>query len=347
MSSLRRRWVGRAVTFVTLLGAGFGQAAGQEADCGARASLLITVSDESGTIALPGATVVLRWTDVERRPVRDVADTDGSYSLCAPRDAREATVWAEFGDGSSVQSVVAFEPGDRREVSLRVLTGRVRSGRLIGRLYDGVSGDPVATAAVTVIGRTGLAESNRRGRFILSGIPAGEHELEVRRLGYAPLRHAVTVTRGLTTEVEIGLVPTPAEMEPIVATVTRPRRLEIKGFYERKLWGELLGLGTFFTAADIERRNPVQISHMIADMSGIRLGSGGRLFNMRMSAGFSNQGCTIKTYLDNVDVSGIPLRTLVRPIEVAGVEIYKGPASLPAEFGGSDARCGAVVIWTK
>ena len=37
----------------------------------------------------------------------------------------------------------------------------------------------------------------------------------------------------------------------------------------------------------------------------------------------------------------------VLPVEVAGVEVYQGPAQLPAEFAGSDARCGAVVVWTK
>ena len=136
-------------------------------------------------------------------------------------------------------------------------------------------------------------------------------------------------------------------MEPLVATVTRSRRLEIKGFYERKLWGELVSGGTFFTAADIERRRPQRISHMIADMSGIRLGRDGRFYSTRLSAGFSGAGCNIKTFLDNVDVTKVRVDALVLPVEVAGVEIYKGPASLPAEFGGSDTRCGAIVIWTK
>ncbi len=315
-------------------------------NCGDRASLRVAVLDESGTIPLPGATVVLRWNEARRRPVREAADTQGSFFLCVPRDAKEATVWAEFGDASSEQAVIALEPGEVRELELRVLMGTVRSGRIIGRVYDGATGDPVATAAVSVRGRARQAESNRRGGFILSGVPEGQHELEVRRIGYASLGHPVTVTRGLTTEVQIGLVPTPVEMEPLVATVTRSRRLEIKGFYERKLWGELVSGGTFFTEADIERRRPQRISHMIAEMSGIRLRN--RKFqSTRLSAGFSGDGCYIKTFLDNVDVSEIPIDSVVLPIEIGGVEIYKGPASLPAEFGGSDARCGAIVIWTK
>lgn len=336
------------IAVVSLLAVAVTPVVGQDGDdCGDRASLRVAVLDESGTVALPGATVVLRWNEARRRPVREAADPQGRFFLCVPRDAQEATLWAEFGDGSSEQAVVAFEPGDVREVELRVLIGTVRAGRIIGRVYDGVTGDAVATAAVSVRGRGRQAQSNRRGAFVLSAVPEGQHELEVRHIGYAPLGHAVTVTRGLTTEVEIGLVPTPVEMEPLVATVTRSRRLEIKGFYERKLWGELVSGGTFFTAADIERRRPQRISHMIADMSGIRLGRDGTFYSTRLSAGFSGAGCSIKTFLDNVDVTDVPLHTLVLPVEVAGVEVYKGPASLPAEFGGSDTRCGAIVIWTK
>ncbi|MXX78663.1 MAG: PEGA domain-containing protein [Gemmatimonadales bacterium] len=184
--------------------------------------------------------------------------------------------------------------------------------------------------------------SNRRGRFILSDVRPGVHELRIRRLGYATLRQPVTVNQGLTTEVNIGLAPTPVEMEPIVATVTRIRRLEIKGFYERKYWGELTGNGYFFDADYIERWRPSSIESLIVSaVPGI--GSG--LTNRRMSEGFSGRPCGMKMFLNGMDVR----RNLPRlhMVEIAGVEVYKGPASLPAEFTGSDSRCGAVVVWTK
>ncbi|WP_419164196.1 carboxypeptidase regulatory-like domain-containing protein [Candidatus Palauibacter sp.] len=324
-------------------------AAQGEQDCGDRASLSVLVTDESGLMALPTATVVLRWTAAERMPVRDIADSDGRFHLCVPRDARGATLWAEFGDESSEQSVVTLEPGATTEVVLRVLSGPVRTGRIIGQIRDGVTERPVVTAAVSVLGRTEVVESNRRGRFVLSGVTAGEHELQVQRIGYAPLRHAVTVTRGLTTDMEIGLVPTPVEMEPIVATVTRLRRLEIKGFYERKLWGELVSGGTFFTADYIERWRPLRVSQLVSEhIPGIRLARG-VLVNTRMGVGFgrANAPCPMNVYIDGISLRGGGVDEAVLPIEVAGIEVYKGLASLPAEFGGFRNRCGAVVIWTK
>ena len=41
------------------------------------------------------------------------------------------------------------------------------------------------------------------------------------------------------------------------------------------------------------------------------------------------------------------LNDFVMPAEIAGVEVYMGLASLPAEFGGHANRCGVVLVWTK
>ncbi len=179
MPDLKQYWVARVVTLITLIGVSFEAAAGQEGDCGDRASLLVTVLDEYGSIALPGATVVLRWTDAERMPVREATDADGRLRVCVPRDASEAVVWAEFGDHSSGQAAPeGIVAGEEREVRLRILSS-VRSGRLIGRVVDTETGRPVPTAAVSVVGRPTEAGSDRQGFFRLTGVPAGRHELQV------------------------------------------------------------------------------------------------------------------------------------------------------------------------
>jgi hypothetical protein len=37
----------------------------------------------------------------------------------------------------------------------------------------------------------------------------------------------------------------------------------------------------------------------------------------------------------------------VMPNEVEAIEAYDSPGSLPADFGGSRAGCGVIVIWTR
>lgn len=308
-------------------------------DCGDRASLAVTVRDDSGQIPIPNATVVLRWMDAVRRPLREAADTDGELLLCVPPDATAATLWAEFGDASSAEANVAFAPGYAHEVELRLLLQEVKTGRLIGRVMDARTNQPVAAAEVSVPSRAGMVSSNRRGHFVLSALPVGNHELAVRHIGYAPLSHPVTVRQGTTTEIEIGLSADPVELAPLVATVERSRRLEIKGFYERKHWGELLGLGTFITVEDIERWRPLRVSHLV---SMLVPSVGPELVNRRGFSGL-NRTCRMAVYLDGFAV-GRDLDSFVKPTEVGGIEVYKGLASTPAEFAG---RCGAVVVWTK
>ena len=326
-----------------MAGPGVRPAAGQAEDCGDRGGLAVSVTDESGVVSIPAATVVLRWLDAERMPVREAAGLDGGLRLCVPGDATLAVLWAEFGDKSSAQATLAgLRPGETREVQLRIRDD-LHSGRLLGRVVDRSTGRPVATAALSIAGRPDMVESDRMGHFRIAAVPVGTHALDVRRLGYAPLSHSVEVNTGLTTELEVGLVPEPVELEPLVVTTIRSRRLEIIGFYERKWWGEQLGLGTFFEADYIERWRPLHIEHLLATEASIGLSRGGDGLLVNRRGG----GCPMRVFLDSNDVTGNELRDLVRPFEVAGVEIYKGAASLPGEFAGSDSQCGAVVIWTK
>ena len=319
---------------------GLAPVAAQEGECGDRAAIRVSVLDEPGTLLLPGATVVVRWPNSARSPTRRLTDGEGGVLLCVPSDVDEAVLWAEFGDDSSGQAeLAALLPGDTREVRLRVLES-ARGGRLVGRVLDRETRRSVATAAVSVRGRPTVAETDRQGLFRLVGVPAGEHEIEVRRLGYAPLRHMIEVPGGLTTEVEIRLVRNPVELEPLVATATRSRRLEIKGFYERKHWGELTGNGYFFDTDYIERWRPSSIrTLLVSSVPGISWS----LRNRRVNSGFARRSCEMPIYVDGF-VNGVWPRSMS---EVAAVEVYKGAASLPAEFAGSDARCGAIVVWTK
>lgn len=329
--------------------------AGQEAeDCGADVSLGVAVMDESGTVPIPFATVRLASEDEGAldAPLRGQAGGDGRLVFCVPVAVRHATLWAEFGDASSDETEVNVRLAASQDVVLRLRVASVENGRLLGTVTDVLSNAPVTAAAVSLRGRPQEVQTNRQGGFILSDVPVGVYELSVRHLGYAPLRHMVNVARGATTDVQIGLVPAPLELEPLVATAVRLRRLEIKGFYERKRWGELLGLGTFYTAADIERRNPVIISDMVMEEASIRrycrLGSRTcRLYNTRLTTGPGSR-CHMQIYLDGIHISGLGEADLwVSPVEIGGVEVYKGPASLPAEFGGAGSRCGVVAIWTK
>ena len=340
-----------SAAFVALYSlSGAGALAGQEAHtCEDRAGLRIEVLDATGMVRVSGADVRIRWVDVVRNPMRRGAGDDGRLMFCAPRDATQATVWAEARDGSSEQASVDLVRGETGTVELRILA-EDNPGRLEGRVFDAVTKDPITTAAVTVAGRRGAIETDRWGRYILTGIPAGAKEFEVRRMEYEPLEYVVTVKPGLTTQVDIGLVPDPVEMEPLVATTVRSSTLESNGFYERRYWGEMLGVGEFLTPEYLERWRPMRMSQLLEQHT---------MLHPRLVRGGPTPGTfggCVQVYLDNINMNNLDdgagnsftLDSVLLPSEVAGVEVYRASTSLPAgtmRFG--VGRCGLVLIWTR
>ncbi len=80
------------------------------------------------------------------------------------------------------------------------------AGVIAGRVYDGVTEEPVAGATVRVVGQLPATTSGDDGRFTLRGVVPGIVQLEVRRVGYAPvLRTDVAVSAGKPVEVAIAL----------------------------------------------------------------------------------------------------------------------------------------------
>jgi hypothetical protein len=41
------------------------------------------------------------------------------------------------------------------------------------------------------------------------------------------------------------------------------------------------------------------------------------------------------------------LNTIPRPSDLAGIEIYSGPATVPAQYLGQRTTCGVILFWTK
>ena len=63
------------------------------------------------------------------------------------------------------QALVELTPGETSALELRIL-GEDSPGRLEGQVFDAVTGDPIAIAAVTVAGRPTPVDTDRWGRYI-------------------------------------------------------------------------------------------------------------------------------------------------------------------------------------
>lgn len=119
------------------------------------------------------------------------------------------------------------------------------------------------------------------------------------------------------------------------------------------------GTGTFLTSKDIERLNPPHTPQLLARISGgdIRDIGGGtsvivgpRGTRMSMSSSVPNQLCVIGLAVNDTHVpAGFDLKS-IKPEDIAAIEYYRGPASIPLELSAqmqTDPDCGVFVLWLK
>ena len=126
----------------------------------------------------------------------------------------------------------------------------------------------------------------------------------------------------------------------------------MRGFEERRRGG----LGRFLGPEDIARRNPIVTSDIFRMVPGLtveRSELGSPRIPMR---GIFAETCVPAVYLDGrfmSDLTADDIDSWVKPKEIAGIEVYVGPA-VPPQFSTGMAGsaitgevCGSIVIWTR
>ena len=329
------------------------------------------VQDTVEGIIISGATVSVEWDAGRgRRDTISVrTDQRGAYLLCGLPSGTSLTVRAELAAFATTPVEVSIAPGPpagwdiAMDVRLRDSGGADRAaGRIVGRVVDRRSGRPVEAAEITLGDMEERRVTDGSGRYAFDRVPPGLHRVGAAHLAYEDVDQMVELPRDRTLQVNFELSVDPIELQPLVVTAVREKRLELQGFYERRELGELRGAGVFLTRDDIQDAGAIRVTHYLGRIPGLRTectGSGNNNCVIRMTrgapslSGRAEWGCmNSNIWVDGVrvirDNSGITdsIDNFVSPSEIAGIEVYRGPSELPAEFGGSVGRCGAIVIWT-
>ena len=196
---------------------------------------------------------------------------------------------------------------------------------------------------ITIRGSQIVAETDDSGRFELAKIRPGMLSLRFRRFGYQPDTVDLLILAGKTIPLEVKLVRSSVSLTPVVITARVDRTGWREGFYHRRE----VGAGHYFTAADIEKRNPRLMSDMFRTLPGVAVGASRGM--IRNQFRFRGKSCAPLTWLD-----GAPLGAgefdidLITPFSVAAVEVYTGQI-VPPKFATAlgPRGCGVVVIWSK
>src|SRR2546426_2380635 len=100
------------------------------------------------------------------------------------------------------------------------------TGTIKGQVVDGTTQQAVANVEVSVVGSPHRMLTRTDGAFQLSGVPAGAHRLRATRIGYGPQIQDITVTAGVTTTVQVTLLPAASILEAVVVTGYGTQRRE-------------------------------------------------------------------------------------------------------------------------
>jgi TonB-linked SusC/RagA family outer membrane protein len=231
---------------------------------------------------------------------------------------------------------------------------RAQTGTVIGRVVDGQTGRPIATAQISVTG-TGLGVLvDADGRFRIDDVPVGTREIRAVRIGYQPASVSVTIGAGTPASIELQMTETAIALDEIVITGTA-------GDTRRKAIGNAV---SSVNASEILERAPaLTVTELLqARTPGLTIlpgsGTAGTGSNLRLRGATSVYANTQPTvYVDgvrigsggtgNFDVFGQTTSALdaINPADIESIEVIKGPAA--ATLYGAEAAAGVIQIITK
>lgn len=102
---------------------------------------------------------------------------------------------------------------------------QAQTGRITGTVVDSATSQGIASARITVVGTTRMTGTDSDGRFTLSGVPVGSHEVRIQRIGFAPVVRTVTVGADVASSLNVVLRAQAVQLNPVVSVGYGTQRL--------------------------------------------------------------------------------------------------------------------------
>jgi hypothetical protein len=336
-----------------------------------RGLMMGVVRDADTDAPLVGALVVVMWTEMNvgttslsklPKAVHTTVNEHGSYRVCGIPNGVALRAQARLGTKASGFIDVTMPPGGvlQRDflVGERIVAAApapaaqgtngapaapkpLGTAQLVGTVV-GADGKPLEGANVYLVGTAIGARADARGGFRLGGLPSGTQTVEVRLLSYSPKRFTVDLSPAREGKLA-AVLDTRANVLGEVK-VTAKASSSIPGFDQRAK----RGAGTFITEDDIDKRQPILLTDVFRTVPGLNVAFDGNNYTVQ-SARSGNINCPMQWYLDGspYDNSDNGIDQMLRPDDIAGIEVYKSASEVPVQYQGQNASCGTILVWTK
>jgi len=328
-----------------------------------------TVADRENDSRLTG--VSLQLFDSNGRSVALVfTDSNGVYTIPLATPGEYSIVARGWGYERTELGPLEMAGDNSVNLWLDAIPQNAEGHELHGVILDDSTRQPIGDASIVLLDNGGKilvgTISDAGGLYELPSPGAGLYALRVDGTEYRTLvTPSFVVGDGQNVTINVRLSKEVAtQLDPITVTADAPvmEPLPIREFHRRRE----RGVGQFLTREELEVRQPFRFSDALRMVPGVRvvpmpknperpLGPGTGKYTVRIR-GLSNrigpQGCPPVLYLDGIRMGSIDDAEdggpdmLMFPHDIEGIEVYS-PATVPAEYGGSDAGCGVIVVWKK
>jgi len=213
---------------------------------------------------------------------------------------------------------------------------------LRGRVLDSEMGNHVAGATVRIGKDTAaVVRTDSLGFFRIPNLPGGTTDVRIQAIGYEEglfriyLPDSGSVGQNFSLDFNGFMLP-----EIVVqarAEVLQPRYID----FERR---RLRKLGAFLRWDDLKKASYSSVGDALRTVRGVRIQCDQAAFEC-FAVMSRTPNCHPTWYIDGIQVHSFHENTPIR--DLYGIEVYRGTGEIPAEFTGSEAGCGVIVMWTK
>ncbi len=213
--------------------------------------------------------------------------------------------------------------------------------RLVGRVVDSETGQPVQNAAVTIRGLQTEFRTDSLGQFAVANLTDQDVVLTIKRLGYAPGEFRVRVPSTGMAEKVFGIDFTGQQLAAVeVAARAEALTARYTDFERRRT----RGMGAFFRWEELNKKAFSSIGDALRTVRGVRMQCNQQTFECFAVMVRSPQ-CQPVWIIDGQEAQAFNENTPIQ--DVYGIEIYRGAGEIPGEYSGSNAACGVILVWTK
>ena len=301
---------------------------------------------------VPGAQVVVRWTDrsslseAGTRSASNVsATTDGTghFTLCGiPRGTALSLRASDERSRGLPDTLTLGAEG----VGAVTLLAPEQTGEISG-VVSTPDGRPLAMAEIEVLDADVVVRTNGQGRYRIGTLAAGEYTVEARAIGYVPERRSVTVGTNAIRTVDVRVRVAARVLAPVKTVV--PADGYRTGFHERR--ARSTG-GRFLTNEQIRASGYTRVTDLLRSVPGLQLRRAGNVavmeFTGRGGRTFSSHGCPVAYAVDGIPVEpaafGIDGEIALDHVEA--IEVYDA-ATAPVQYARRGTGCGVILIWTR